>query len=120
MRSASQVSPTIVTHLMPVTMLNSMTASITAIVRNNRAQSLTKLADLITSTLDEQFTGHWHTVVVGGHPDSLERSRTNDSNSVIRLGQKGRDLVALDDHKKVATFNVVYDFGDVLRIHVFK
>lgn len=100
-------------------MLDEITRLVTAIVRNKRAQSLSELSDLITETLDDTFGHHWHTVSVA--TSSLEISR-NSGKSAKEAPSQLNSLthVAIDDHHKKSTFFVTYDFGQTLRIYIFK
>src|SRR5699024_2210494 len=106
------------------TMLNECTRLVTAIVRNKRAESLAQLSDLITETLDERFGPHWHTVSVA---TAAQQGSITSHNEV--LGSSGKETpsqlnslthVAIDDHRKTATFYVTYDFGRTLRVYIFK
>lgn len=123
MDNAASKSPVIVDALMGSHMLQEMTRFITAIVRNKRADSLIQLSDLVTETLDERYGPHWHTVAIA----TPIPFRSNSVNEVLisPIMESQNQLmslthIAIDDHRKSATFYVTYDFGRTLRLFIFK
>ena len=128
MENASSRSATIIDSLMSDRMLNEVTRLVTTIVRNRQASSLTELADLISESMDDHYTPHWHTIVLGGSSGNIRRSVNSSSNSNNELtgtqdvfGNQGPfAVIGIDDHHKAATFYVTFDFGRLLRIFVFK
>lgn len=126
MKNAASKSATIVDSLMGSIMLDETTRLVTAIVRNKRAHSLSELSDLITETLDDQFGHHWHTVSVATTLSSETQSKSKDNMAGSKSGKEAASHlnslthVAIDDHHKTSTFYVTYDFGQTLRIYIFK
>src|SRR6218665_754824 len=60
MDNAASRSATIIDSLMSDRMLNEVTRMIPTIVRNRQASSLTELADMISESMDDHYTPHWH------------------------------------------------------------
>ena len=129
MENAASRSATIIDSLMSDRMLNQVTRMVTTIIRNRQASSLTELADMISESMDDHFTPHWHTIVLGGNTMNSKRSTTSNTsnneltgaNTLENIGAQGPfAAIGIDDHHRAATFYVTFDFGRMLRIFVFK
>lgn len=93
MQNAQKLSPKVVDSLMSAEMRQEVTKLATRVVRN--ADSMTHACDQLSEVLDEKFGPHWHTVMAH------------------------KDMMAVDDHRKISVFFVKMDFGD-MRVSVFK